>query len=231
MSLPGKYVPLMAAVVAAALWLAPAPASAAASASASASGPVPCKDGTMAAHGGRGACRGHGGINRAAMQGSSTSTTATTTSASPSTAQTAAAATAAPVLCKDGSTAAHGGRGACRGHGGINRSAGATGVGGASTAATMGGTENGAAATANPMSASSAPAGRTRLASAERQSATPRSEPAPGGGPGMVWANSQSKVYHCQSDRWYGRTQQGQYMTEAQAKAQGYRPDHNKPCQ
>jgi len=54
--------------------------------------------------------------------------------------------------------------------------------------------------------------------------------PAPGGGPGMVWVNSASKVYHCSGDRWYGKTKAGEYMTEADAKAKGNRPDHNKPC-
>jgi hypothetical protein len=34
-------------------------------------------------------------------------------------------ASASPVTCKDGTTAAHGGRGACKGHGGINKAAGA----------------------------------------------------------------------------------------------------------
>jgi hypothetical protein len=54
--------------------------------------------------------------------------------------------------------------------------------------------------------------------------------PAPGGGPGMVWVNTASKVYHCPSDRWYGKTKKGQYLSESDAKAQGNRADHNKPC-
>ena len=51
-----------------------------------------------------------------------------------------------------------------------------------------------------------------------------------GGGPGMVWVNSASKVYHCPNDRWYGKTKAGEYMTEADAKAKGNHADHNKPC-
>ncbi|MDQ2901420.1 MAG: helix-hairpin-helix domain-containing protein, partial [Acidobacteriota bacterium] len=34
----------------------------------------------------------------------------------------------------------------------------------------------------------------------------PSATQAPGGGNGMVWVNTETKVYHRQGDRWYGRT-------------------------
>lgn len=54
--------------------------------------------------------------------------------------------------------------------------------------------------------------------------------PAPGGGAGKVWVNSESKTYHCPGTKWYGTTKHGEYMTEAQAKSQGYHADHGKVC-
>jgi hypothetical protein len=146
--------------------------------------------------------------------------------------------TSSPVTCKDGTTSPHGGRGACSGHGGIDKAA---------TAAAAGGGAGGAAASgsskASGTSGSSSASGGSSASGAASSSAAPASStpttsksppasqaPAPGGGPGMVWVNTASKVYHCPSDRYYGKTKKGEYMTEADAKAKGNRPDHNKPC-
>lgn len=39
----------------------------------------------------------------------------------------------------------------------------------------------------------------------------------------IVWVNTESGVYHYSSSIWYGTTKQGAFMTEAEAKAKGYR--------
>jgi hypothetical protein len=44
---------------------------------------------------------------------------------------------------------------------------------------------------------------------------------APGGGPGMVWVNTESHVYHAEGSKWYGKTKQGKYISEADAIKEG----------
>ncbi len=45
-----------------------------------------------------------------------------------------------------------------------------------------------------------------------------------------VWVNTDSGTYHCPGTRWYGKTQAGEYMTQKQARKQGYHPAAKHAC-
>jgi hypothetical protein len=45
-----------------------------------------------------------------------------------------------------------------------------------------------------------------------------------------VWVNTNSGVYHCPGTRWYGKTKSGQFMTQREAQAKGYRPAYGAMC-
>ena len=141
-----------------------------------------------------------------------------------SSAALAAAPATAPAgstgLCKDGSyTSNDTKKGACAGHKGVKDWFGATAA--AAPAKT-------AASASAPMATAAKPT--ATAAATKAAAAAPSTTPAPGGGPGQVWVNTSSKVYHCAGTKYYGTTKKGEYMTEAAAKAAGNHADHGKAC-
>ena len=167
------------------------------------------------------------------------------------TSKASASASATPIAkCKDGTTfngTSH--KGACRGHKGVAEWLDGSGSAAAPAAKTAPAapaatpapkpTPAPASAPATKPATPAAPAATPAPAAPAAPAATPaRTPPTPasqitqkaGGGPGLVWVNAESKVYHCQGDEWYGKTKEGSYVSEAAAKAAGNRAARGKEC-
>jgi competence protein ComEA len=79
---------------------------------------------------------------------------------------------------------------------------------------TVGKTASGAARTASE---------KTTPAAAPSDEIPARTPPAKG----MVWVNTDSGIYHKEGDRWYGKTKEGKWMSQADADKAGYREAKN----
>lgn len=241
-------------------FLASATAFAAAPASAPAGTTGMCKDGSFtSAAAKKGACHGHQGVKEwyaadaapaAATPEKDTASTsskkkhAADTSTAASTSTTAAATPAGPKpadatgLCNDGTYyTGENKKGACRGHKGVKDWYGAAAPA-KTTAATPTATPAPATMPAQTMPKptpttmpnANTPTTGTATGAKATMPGGVSPTPAAGGGAGKVWVNTSSKVYHCQGDRYYGTTKEGEYMSEADAAAKGNRPAHGKSC-
>lgn len=164
-----------------------------------------CKDGTSYAGTTKsGACSGHGGVKAWTTATTSSGATAATPAPAATPATTSAATPTVTATCKDGSAFSGTKKsGACAGHGGVKTWGTATSGG------------------AKPAGAAVAPASTSTSAV---------KPPAAGGGPGQVWVNTSTKVYHCPGDKSYGNTVAGSYMSQSDAMAKGYRAAAGKAC-
>jgi hypothetical protein len=136
-------------------------------------------------------------------------------------------------MCKDGSYSSSAEkRGACSGHDGVKTWYGeetAAFSQGSKTAVTT-------TTTTTPAPPSTAAAHATPTTTTRNTSTTSVGQPSTpvtaqaSGRAGQVWVNTNTKVYHCSGDPWYGKTKQGEYLSESDAKAQGFRPEHGKAC-
>ena len=74
------------------------------------------------------------------------------------------------------------------------------------------------------------PAAQTAVASASSSAASAAVQSTDGNPEVRVWVNTATGVYHCPGSRWYGKTKQGDYMTQAEAQQKHYRPAYGKVC-
>jgi hypothetical protein len=158
--------------------------------------------------------------------------------------QMAVAQAAAPAgstgMCKDGTYSTSASKsGACRGHQGVKEWYAASTAKTPAAAAAAAPAPAPAAKTAPAAAATTAPAAAAPSAPASSGGTSGKMSPAQkaaarplaaGGGPGLVWVNTSSNVYHCYGTDFYGKTKEGSYMSEADAKAKGAHGDHGKSC-
>ena len=134
--------------------------------------------------------------------------------------------------CKDGTyTSAAKKAGACSGHKGVQSWFASGSAASPALAPSQTPSKAATPATTQPRAATPVPAAApTPARTVPAPASSAAQTPAAGGGPGMVWVNLPTKVYHCAGTRFYGTTKNGKYMTEAEATAMGARPDHGKAC-
>lgn len=76
-------------------------------------------------------------------------------------------------------------------------------------------------AAANESSAPAAAQSETHTRAASHASPASSMQAQTPPSPGMVWVNTESKVYHKAGSKWYGKTKHGKWMSEAEAQREG----------
>ncbi len=169
-----------------------------------------CNDGSLTTVPSKqGACSGHKGVKKwFGASGPGATATSGKTSAAPKNSQTV---TAAPSSSPDTSAT----------------SASTSGSSSKRSRKANSGTAASGSTTADTTATSSSATGTS---AASTKSSAGKTKPAPGGGPGLVWVNTATKVYHCPGAADYGTTKAGKYMSESDATAMGARPNRGKTC-